>query len=518
MTISLKEKEITDNNLSELLERMKKNKNKLKSKKEGGALLTKKVTCKSCGWKWDAADGGDDITTCHKCGGQGLIHAQKGVQVNKKGTRNPALEEYMNRDIAQAYQIKDVPSETIQATANQKPKLSQNVNSKKDILGDIQKEKEAFAIRQSKDQIKEGTGPREEQPISEKLRDIVFNPITAAGHWMRGQEVPDYLQESLDNGTYGYWSNGVWHTERNPLDIATDLSPVGLIHDASDTYEGIKNKDINQAGLGLLGFIPGFGEAKKLNKVSNINDELLDAYNLAIDLKRQGKISHLPDSPEGFDTWLQSQYNQKPIYRVVDVNKNVVNDQVIRNNMLKQGLDPNNEYHIAEYMGTSIAPAEVINRGRRSGGHDELLKGTNKDILYFAEDPTWIGPRYGGNNPYYIKTFADEAPKGYKNQVLGLRPTSRIKKNYTRNYPGFDINQVPSGVLFEDKMLSVGPNSITPIIGDKGTKVRTVANIVKGSDFDRLPNKRFNEGGIISELNKKQIQELIKQGYVIEEQ
>ena len=46
--------------------------------KKGGALLTKKVTCKKCGWKWDAADGGDDITTCHKCGGQGLVHAEKG--------------------------------------------------------------------------------------------------------------------------------------------------------------------------------------------------------------------------------------------------------------------------------------------------------------------------------------------------------------------------------------------------------------------------------------------------------
>ena len=44
----------------------------------GGALLTKKVTCKKCGWKWDAADGGNDITTCHKCGGQGLVHAAKG--------------------------------------------------------------------------------------------------------------------------------------------------------------------------------------------------------------------------------------------------------------------------------------------------------------------------------------------------------------------------------------------------------------------------------------------------------
>ena len=36
------------------------------------------LTCKKCGWEWDAADGGDDITTCHKCGGQGLVHAQDG--------------------------------------------------------------------------------------------------------------------------------------------------------------------------------------------------------------------------------------------------------------------------------------------------------------------------------------------------------------------------------------------------------------------------------------------------------
>jgi predicted Zn-ribbon and HTH transcriptional regulator len=46
--------------------------------KQGGALLTKKVTCKKCGWEWNAADGGKDITTCHKCGGEGLIHAEKG--------------------------------------------------------------------------------------------------------------------------------------------------------------------------------------------------------------------------------------------------------------------------------------------------------------------------------------------------------------------------------------------------------------------------------------------------------
>ena len=104
--------------------------------KQGGALLTKKVTCKKCGWKWDAADGGDDITTCHKCGGQGLVHAQKGVQVNKKGTRNPALETYMNRDMSQAYQIKNVPSDNTKVvkpvikTSKPKPVLA-NRNEQK---------------------------------------------------------------------------------------------------------------------------------------------------------------------------------------------------------------------------------------------------------------------------------------------------------------------------------------------------------------------------------------------------
>ena len=66
-----------------LFEKPKSRKNKVfdpnsKYYAEGGSLLTKKVTCKSCGWKWDAEDGGNDITTCHKCGGQGLVHAQKG--------------------------------------------------------------------------------------------------------------------------------------------------------------------------------------------------------------------------------------------------------------------------------------------------------------------------------------------------------------------------------------------------------------------------------------------------------
>jgi len=55
----------------------------LSKQKQGGALLTKKVTCKNCGWTWNAADGGNDMTTCHKCGGEGLVHAKKGGSLKK---------------------------------------------------------------------------------------------------------------------------------------------------------------------------------------------------------------------------------------------------------------------------------------------------------------------------------------------------------------------------------------------------------------------------------------------------
>jgi hypothetical protein len=61
---------------------------------KGGALLTKKVTCKKCGWEWDAADGGDDITTCHKCGGQGLVHAKNGGLNKFVGGGKPCPEGY----------------------------------------------------------------------------------------------------------------------------------------------------------------------------------------------------------------------------------------------------------------------------------------------------------------------------------------------------------------------------------------------------------------------------------------
>lgn len=120
-----------------------KKKDKLNSKKEGGALLTKKVTCKKCGWKWDAADGGSDITTCHKCGGQGLIHAQVGVTVDNEepkrrrfvpGTYNPETTLGYVEELPEAEAEAKAPEWLIYAREYEKK------NSKQDFINDKKRE------------------------------------------------------------------------------------------------------------------------------------------------------------------------------------------------------------------------------------------------------------------------------------------------------------------------------------------------------------------------------------------
>ena len=438
---------------------------------KGGALLTKKVTCKSCGWKWDAADGGDDITTCHKCGGQGLVHAQKGVQVNKKGTRNPALEEYMNRDMSQKYQIKDVPSETIQATANQKPKISQKVDTKKDVLGDLKKEKEAFAARQNKDQISKGKAPREAQSISGKLKDIVLNPMTAAGYAIRGQAIPDYLQESLDNGTYGYWANGVWHTERNPLDAVTDLSPIGLIHDASDTYEGIKNKDINQAGLGLLGFIPGVSEARKAKKVINAADA---TGNISKAIEFSGPVKHsYLDVPEVLGALkTRGAYWDKA---------GAKGEDLLHSDMIN--------YH-GTYAGRPLVEVKMPDGSSEMFYKSSGWAGKKGNANNGTTEGMW--QVYGGHAPssnsdnWFIK---DKDYQNYYNSKTFGSMAENMDKALMQKYGFENVNELENAFNFQNRFGNV--DSYTP--------------------------KKQN-GGVISQLSKKEIQELVERGYVIEEQ
>lgn len=87
--------------------------------------------------------------------------------------------------------------------------------------------------------------PRAAQPLGQKVEDIIFNPVTAIGYGLRGQEVPDYLNEKIDNGTLGFWSNGRFVQGRNPLDTVVDVAtPIGWIHSAKNILDrAVNTKD-----------------------------------------------------------------------------------------------------------------------------------------------------------------------------------------------------------------------------------------------------------------------------------
>jgi hypothetical protein len=325
--------------------------------KKGGALLTKKVTCKKCGWTWDAADGGNDMTTCHKCGGQGLIHAQKGgqsnfytvsgsegvykkvngkweVDWNKSGKFQPLSKGDVEKrtavlnkqakllydsdynDLANSRDYKAVPKTVIQkAPTVEQKKVQATFNKDFKVTDKSKLEKVQDKIKTDQenlikwgqennvpvdqkqlddvenwgmnvygkvgnqanpDTIKQVT-PEEAQEFWDKAGDIAANPMTAAGFFMRGQDIPDYMQRDMDRGTFGYYANGQLHTERNPLDFAlADMTGLSMINDARSAYKGIKDKNVSEAGLGLLGFIPGVSEARKAGKVINAADAVND--------------------------------------------------------------------------------------------------------------------------------------------------------------------------------------------------------------------------------------------------
>ena len=75
--------------------------------KQGGALLTQTMTCGNCGWKWKAADGGSDVTTCHKCGGKAKINYKQGGESNYY---EDDLDEAQIEELrAQGYIVEELP-------------------------------------------------------------------------------------------------------------------------------------------------------------------------------------------------------------------------------------------------------------------------------------------------------------------------------------------------------------------------------------------------------------------------
>ena len=109
---------------------------------------------------------------------------------------------------------------------------------------------EAFNANSS--DIKE---PREKQSFFGKLHDGLINPMTAASYGVKGEPVPDYLNENIKKGVI----------ERNPLDTAVDVvNPFSLVDYVSDIPETIERGEYGNAVMKTATAIPmvrGFGKA-----------------------------------------------------------------------------------------------------------------------------------------------------------------------------------------------------------------------------------------------------------------
>jgi hypothetical protein len=57
--------------------------------KNGGGLFSRTVTCSNCGHSWKGVDGGEDVMTCHKCGG--MIKMKQGGVASNKGYYNVGM-------------------------------------------------------------------------------------------------------------------------------------------------------------------------------------------------------------------------------------------------------------------------------------------------------------------------------------------------------------------------------------------------------------------------------------------
>ena len=321
---------------------------------EGGALLTKKVTCKNCGWKWDAADGGDDVTTCHKCGGLGLVHAQDGGDISiptleyQKGGFSgddpwKKIMKTTQKKIIESAKVKKDNSDWRRAN-DEAPNLNyQNTNQKapvKKLSPEDKKSQENFdknfkvegkgnlekirdKIKADQEAYKKHIKAKYNQEVSqEELNEIeerglvmygasngVRNPYGSISNedlnpenhistqFPKNATVGDYAQrgwEYLTNpgtaleyalGTgkgpmpyninqlkeQGVQVNSDRNLVGNMFNIINPLDDVESIRSGANQVMEGNNAGYATAGFGLLGFIPGFGDAgKALRKADNI--------------------------------------------------------------------------------------------------------------------------------------------------------------------------------------------------------------------------------------------------------
>ena len=144
--------------------------------------------------------------------------------------------------------------------------------------------------------------PREAQSLGGKVEDMMFNPFTTAGYALRGQAIPDYMGEKIDNGTLGYYANGQFVQGRNMLDNVTDVAtPIGWAHSGKNIAERATNDKsgdfwTEENAWDALNVLPGLGFAKAAKvargvEAANSTTGLARLGNNVVDLAERAQLT-----------------------------------------------------------------------------------------------------------------------------------------------------------------------------------------------------------------------------------
>lgn len=200
---------------------------------KGGNLLTKTLKCNNCGWSWKAADGGNDLTTCHKCGGEATLKAQEGFELNTNPQAFVQDNTTVSNNIPKVNPYIKTPWEPNDIVPYIPP------GTPEQIVEDI--------ITKRRDQLKEYTP----QSTISKAWEVANNPVAAASYIVRNQDIPDNFSR----------------ISFNPIDMALQAAnPYGWLDASYQAGKDVKEGNYGMAALNALTVAPSLSSFNKISK------------------------------------------------------------------------------------------------------------------------------------------------------------------------------------------------------------------------------------------------------------
>jgi len=244
--------------------------------KYGGGLLTKTMKCNSCGWKWKAADGGNDVSTCHKCGGEAAASSN---EFQSGGEYNPDVWGVWDEPVETQVSDNTTRVQTdLEAFTNIKPKPVPTPASIKYTKGYVPPKPE-----QTYEEFKEETLNQPPLSNEEKLKQQVPTTFEAPSY-SQNATLSEYTPPSLMSKglnrlanpltTLGYYATGelmpdMVEDKGNPHDMALEVAnPFAWLDYARQSYNHTQQGNYGMAGLTALGAIPALPFSGKQAKVA----------------------------------------------------------------------------------------------------------------------------------------------------------------------------------------------------------------------------------------------------------